>query len=509
LPFALTEQYMTPDRARAPLVGPGTRGKVPVSAGGPRDTRAGSVKVPRSGVVAVSRSRIVIVGAGFAGYHAARTLSRRFRGAAEIVLVNPNDYFLYLPLLPEVAAGVLEPRRVSVSLAGTLRGVRLVLGEVNGVDLPSRKITYVDPEGRAGALRYDRLVLTVGSVNKLLPIPGVAEHAHGFRGMPEALYLRDHMTRQIEMAAASEDPAESDARCTFVVVGAGYTGTEVAAHGKLFTDSLARQHRRAGNALRGDRLPRWMLLDIAPRVLPELDERLSRTAHRVLTKRRVEVRTGTSVKEATKEGVLLDDGEFIPTHSLIWCVGVRPDPLVEELGLPSEIGRLAVDEYLQVPGHPDVYACGDVAAVPDRTRPGEYTPMTGQHAVRQGRLVARNVAASYGYGERRPYTHHDLGFVVDLGGLQAAANPLGVRLSGPLANAVTRAHHLAALPGNRVRVAADWLMDAVFPKQAVQLGLVRSWSVPLESASPELARSPEWSTASGDATDGSERPSDE
>ncbi|HWM35848.1 MAG TPA: NAD(P)/FAD-dependent oxidoreductase [Streptomyces sp.] len=451
----------------------------------------------------MSRSRIVIVGAGFAGYQAARTLSRKFRGAAEIVLVNPNDYFLYLPLLPEVAAGVLEPRRVSVSLVGTLRGVRLVLGEVDGVDLASRKITYVDPEGQGGELRYDRLVLTVGSVNKLLPIPGVAEHAHGFRGMPEALYLRDHITRQITMAAASEDTAESDARSTFVVVGAGYTGTEVAAHGKLFTDSLAKQHRRAGNGLRGDTLPRWMLLDIAPRVLPELDERLSKTAHRVLTKRGVDVRTGMSVKEATNEGVLLDDGEFISTHSLIWCVGVRPDPLVEEIGLPSEKGRMCVDEYLQVPDHPEVFACGDAAAVPDLTRPGEFTPMTGQHAERQGKAVARNVAASYGYGERRPYKHHDLGFTVDLGGVQAAANPFGVPLSGPVANAVMRAYHLAALPGNRVRVAADWLLDAVLPRQAAQLGLVRSWSVPLESASPELAHPPERSAgAAGESGSG-------
>jgi NADH dehydrogenase FAD-containing subunit len=439
----------------------------------------------------VSRSRIVIVGAGFAGYQAARTLSRKFRGAAEIVLVNPNDYFLYLPLLPEVAAGVLEPRRVSVSLAGTLRDVRLVLGEVNRVDLASKKITYLDPEGRGGELEYDRLVLTVGSVNKLLPIPGVAEHAHGFRGMPEALYLRDHISRQITMAASAEDPAERDARCTFVVVGAGYTGTEVAAHGKLFTDSLARQHRRAGNGLPGDKQPRWLLLDVAPRVLPGLDERLSKTAHRVLRKRGVDVRTSTSVKEATSEGVLLDDGECISTRSLIWCVGVRPDPLVEELGLPTEKGRLCVDEYLQVPGHPDVFACGDAAAVPDLTKPGEYTPMTAQHALRQGKVVARNVAASYGSGERRPYKHHDLGFTVDLGGLQAAANPLGVPLSGPLANAVMRGYHLLSLPGNRVRVAADWFLDAVLPRQAVQLGLVRSWSVPLESASPELAHSHE------------------
>ncbi|CAM3452464.1 MULTISPECIES: NAD(P)/FAD-dependent oxidoreductase [Streptomyces] len=448
----------------------------------------------------MSRSRIVIVGAGFAGYQAARTLSRTLprtvRDAVEIVLVNPNDYFLYMPLLPEVASGMLEPRRVSVSLAGTLPHVRLVLGEVGSVDFDRRTLRYVDPEGRSGELGYDRLLLTVGSVNKLLPIPGVAEHAHGFRGMPEALYLRDHVNRQIALAAAADDPEEAAARRTFVVVGAGYTGTEVAAHGQMFTDALARQHSRDGQRAGGGRRlpegerPRWMLLDIAPRVLPELDERLSETAHRVLRKRGVDVRPGTSIKEATSEGVLLDSGEFVPTRSLIWCVGVRPDPLVKDLGLETQQGRLVVDEYLRVPGHPEVMACGDAAAVPDLTRPGEITPMTAQHAVRQGKTAGRNLAASFGYGASRPYKHHDLGFMVDLGGVQAAANPLKVPLSGPLANLVTRGYHLASMPGNRIRVLADWALDAVLPRQAAQLGLVRSWSVPLESSSPEVARTP-------------------
>ncbi|MCI0385592.1 NAD(P)/FAD-dependent oxidoreductase [Streptomyces sp. CNQ085] len=436
----------------------------------------------------MSRSRIVIVGAGFAGYQTARTLSRKLRGAAEIVLVNPNDYFLYLPLLPEVSAGLLEARRVSVSLAGTLPRVRLVLGEVHGVDLDGRSVTYTDPEGTEKHLGYDRLVLTVGSVNKLLPIPGVAEHAVGFRGMPEALYLRDHISRQVALAAGAEDPEECRARTTFVVVGAGYTGTEVAAHGKMFTDSLARQHARGAGGMRADARPRWMLLDIADRVLPGLDEKLARTADRVLRKRGVEVRTGTSVKEATEDGVLLDTGEFVPTRSLIWCVGVRPDPLVEQLGLQTEKGRLIVDEYLNVPGHPEVFACGDAAAVPDLANPGQYTAMTAQHAHRQGKTAANNVMASYGAGTRRPYKHSDLGFVVDLGGVQAAANPFGVPLSGPVANLVTRGYHLAAMPGNRIRVAADWALDAVLRRQAVQLGVLDAWSVPLDTASPETAR---------------------
>src|SRR6266508_230563 len=326
------------------------------------------------------RQRVVIVGAGFAGFHAARSLARLSRltkGAAELVVVNSTDYFLYLPLLPEVAGGILDPRRVSVLLA-------------------------------------------IGSVNKLLPIPGVAEHAHGFRSIAEALYLRDQLVRQIELADASEDPEEREARCTFVVVGAGYTGTEVAAQGQLFTKEAAR-HRPG---LREQRL-RWLLVDLAPRVLPELDPRLSRTADRTLSKRGMEIRTGTSVKEATSEGVLLSDGEFVRTRSLVWCVGVRPDPLVERLGLPTERGRLLVNEYLNVPDHPELFACGD-----------------------------------------------------------AAANPFGVPLSGLPAKAVTRGYHLLTIPANRPRIAADWVLDALLSRQTVQLGLVRRSAVPLAVETP-------------------------
>jgi NADH dehydrogenase len=429
----------------------------------------------------LARPRILIIGAGFAGYYAARTLSRLARGRAEIVVINPTDYFLYVPLLPEVAVGLLEPRRITVSIPDTLPDVRLILGEVDDLDLAGRRVKWMHPEGGYAQMGYHRLVLAAGSVNKLLPIPGVTEHAHGFRDLPEALYLRDHITRQVEMADTTDDPEERRARTTFVVVGAGYTGTEVTAQGVLYTDVLRERHPQLRER------PRWLLLDIAKRVLPELDERMSRGADRVLRGRGVDVRLGVSVQEATHDGVRLTDGSFVATRSLIWCVGVRPDPLVEPLGLPTVRGRLVVDEYLNVPGYPEVYACGDVAAVPDANRPGEVTPMTAQHAERQGRLVAHNIAASYGQGRRRPYTHRELGFVVDLGGRDAVADPLNVPLSGLPAKAVTRGYHLVALPGNRTRAAADWLLNAVLERQTVQLGLIRAPAVPLEAAAPGRA----------------------
>ncbi|MEV4052179.1 NAD(P)/FAD-dependent oxidoreductase [Amycolatopsis sp. NPDC049688] len=427
--------------------------------------------------------RVVIVGGGFAGYHAAKSLRKEVGEDVEIVVLNPTDYFLYLPLLPEVAAGILDPRRVTVSIPETLPGVRLVLGSATGVDFAARSVSYTDPEDREHRIGYDRLVLAAGSVNKLLPIPGVPEHAHGFRGVPEALYLRDHITRQIELAAAADDPAECAARCTFVVVGAGYTGTEVAAQGPAFTAALAKRHPE----LAGQKI-RWLLLDVAERLLPELDERLARTAGEVLRSRGVEVLMKTSVDHADAKGVTLTNGEAVPSRTLVWCVGVRPDPLVAGLGLETAKGRLVVTEQLNVPGRDDVFACGDAAAVPDLTRPGQYTAMTAQHAERQGKLAGRNVAASLGHGRPGTYRHHDLGFVVDLGAGAAAANPLHVPLSGRPAKAVTRGYHLMAMPGNRVRTAADWVLEALTGRQTVQLGLVRSGAVPLDTDAPELPR---------------------
>jgi NADH:ubiquinone reductase (H+-translocating) len=424
------------------------------------------------------KRRVVIVGAGFAGFNAARELSKLVGATTEIVVINSTDYFLYLPLMPQVSGGLVEPGHIRTSLPRRLRKTRFVLGTVNHVDARQKVVSWAGPEGAAGQIRYDRLLLTAGSVNKLLPIPGIADYAHGFRTIAEAGYLRDHVIRQLELASVAADPEERRSRCTFVVVGAGYTGTEVTAQGQLMTTRIA----KTMPGLAGQQI-RWMLLDTAPRVLAQLDPRLSKTADRVLRRRGVEVLMGQSVTRASDGYVLLSTGEKVPTRSLIWCVGVRADPL-DGLDVKTDRGRLVVDEFMAVPGAPDIYACGDCAAVPDLTQPGQVCGMTAQHAQRQGKQAARNLAASLGTGTAAPYKHADLGFLVDLGGLAGAANPLHVPLSGPPANAITRGYHLSAMTGNRLRVLTDWALNGLTSPEATSAGVVTAASVPLDVDKP-------------------------
>ncbi|HET9292007.1 MAG TPA: NAD(P)/FAD-dependent oxidoreductase [Actinomycetes bacterium] len=414
---------------------------------------------------------VLVVGSGFAGFHCMRRLEKHLPpDAADLLLVSAGDYLLYSPLLPNVAAGVVEPRHIAVGLHAALRRAKVLLGHVVAVNVQGHTATLRRMDGSDHELAWDRLVLAPGGVTRTFNIPGVAEHGLGLKTLAEAAYLRDHVLRELDNADAADDPARRRACCTFVVVGAGYSGTEVAAQMQHVTTRAAAEYPR----LRAEDL-RWVLVDLAPRVLPELDRGLGDDAMEVLRRRGVEVRLGTTVEEATEGKVRLSDGETIPTHTLVWCTGVTPSPLIETLGLPTERGRLVVGADLRVPGVPEVFAFGDAAAVPDLTQPGKLTGQTAQHAQRQGKLAARNVAASLGFGKAVPYRHRDLGFVVDLGGFEAVASPLGVALGGLPGLVVTRGYHLLALPsnGNRIRVALDWLLDWAIRPQVAQLGFLR------------------------------------
>lgn len=374
---------------------------------------------------------------------------------------------LYTPLLPDVAGGVVDARFVTIPLAGPLTGVRTLRGKVESVDFANHVLTLSDPEQRSLTVSWDRLVLTPGSVTRLFDIPGLAENARGLKSIAEALYLRDHVLEQFELACLDDDPGQAQARRTVVVVGASYSGTELTAQLRALADAAAEQMKFDPASVR------LLLLDVADKVMPEVGEKLGDSAMHVLRDRGVDVQLGTSLKEVHDDHVVLTDDTVVGTRTVAWVTGVTAAPLIDTLGLPTEKGRLKVDADLRVPGHDDVFAAGDAAAVPDLTKGGSITPPTAQHATRQGKALARNVAASLGFGTAKKYKHRNMGMVVDLGPGYAVANPLNVHLSGLPAKFVTRAYHLYAIPRpvNRWAVALAYLTDAMFPRTVVSIGL--------------------------------------
>jgi len=431
---------------------------------------------------------VVIVGGGFAGFECARRLSKLLRrrgSAATVTLISPVDYLLYTPLLPEIAGGAIDPRFATVPLIDILPGVRLVRAHVDSIDLSARTLRCSDQENTTHELSWDRLVLTPGSISRLFDIPGLAEHARGLKSTAQALYLRDHIIEQFELARIDSDKERAAARRTIVVVGSSYSGTELVAQ-LCATATTAVSH--FGFAP-GD--VELILIERSGRLMPELGPELAARAERVLGARGVKTLTGVTLSQVAEDHVILSDGTRIGTYTVAWVAGVVANPLIATLGLPTQKGRLLVGPDLQAPGVDGVYAAGDAAAVPDAINPGKITPPTAQHASRQGRVLAHNVAASLGYGRARNYRHRDLGTVVDLGPGFAVANPLNVHLSGLMAKLVTRVYHLYAIPrnANRWAVVLGYVSETLFGRPLVSVGFAQE-STSRFSASEEFLPAP-------------------
>jgi NADH dehydrogenase len=413
--------------------------------------------------------KVVIAGGGFGGLYAARTLERILpRASAQITLVNDVNFMLYTPLMPGAAGGTLEPRHVVVPLREQLDQTDLRLGRVTGADPDASCLRVRTLEGHEEALRYDHLIVSLGSVSRTLPIPGLAEHAIGFKTLAEAIGLRNKLVRHLEMAETLEDPAAREPYLNFVFVGGGYAGVEGLAELQDFAaDAIAEYPRCRTQGMR------WVLVEAADRIMAEIAPDLAAFCTRELRGRGIEIRTNTTVEELTATTARLSDGEVIPTRSVCWTAGVRPHPVVERLGLPLERGRIKVDSYMQVEGRDNVWAIGDCAAVPDPAKGfREPCPPTCQHSLRQGRNVAVNVAAAIGTGRRRPFRYRTLGVFVDLGRRKAVASTVGVKWRGTPAWLLARTYHLAMMPGmgRRARLLVDWNVGLLFGRDISELG---------------------------------------
>ena len=418
----------------------------------------------------VKQYDVLVVGGGFGGTFTARGLERLLRARSEgVLLVAPEDYFCFSGLLPEAASGTLEPRHSVIPLRHILPRTDVLTGQVTALDVEGRRAKLVDLNGATHEVAYRAVVLSPGSVPTVLPIPGLVEHAVGFRTLADAIWLRNRLLRQLDAAETTDDLALRRELLTFTFVGGGYSGVEALAElESLARDALSTFHNLSPRDLR------WVLVEASDTLLPGIDRRLAAYTAQVLRRRGVEVHLRTRLESCEGYEVRLSDPAIAPYRSatIVWTAGQRPHPMGRQAGLPVDgRGRIVVDDRLQVADRPHVFALGDAAAVPDPD--GGLCPPTAQHAYRQAVVAATNVAALLGVGQPTPFRYRTRGLAVTLGRNEGVVQLRGgLVFRGFLAWWMGRAYHLRLMPGagRKVRVVSDWTIALLFPRDVSQLG---------------------------------------
>jgi NADH:ubiquinone reductase (H+-translocating) len=410
------------------------------------------------------KKRIVILGGGFGGVYAAMYLEKLLvrRSAVEICLVSHDNFFLFTPMLHEIAASDLEITNIVNPLRKLLRKVEVLVGDVNQIDLPNKRVLISRGyRNDSKQIDYDHLVIALGSITNFYDIPGLAGLAVAMKSLRDAIQLRAQIIRHLEEANSECNLADRQSLLTFVVAGGGFAGVEtVAALNDFVREALPFYPNLSEDMLR------VMLVHSGPAILPELGESLGRYAEKVLARRGVEIRLKNRVKSVTESKVFLADGVSVPSRTLVWTAGTVPSPIISSLPCAKERGRLLVNQFLGVPDWPDVWAVGDCAFVPDIRNPGQSHPPTAQHAIREGRIVAQNIAAALLGRPLRSFSFKTIGLLASIGRRMGVARIFGFNFSGFFAWWMWRTVYLSKLPGldKKVRVAFDWTLDLLFPK---------------------------------------------
>ena len=422
--------------------------------------------------VTPGQKHVVILGGGFGGVYAAiefeKTLARD--SDVNVTLVNRENFFLFTPMLHEVASGDLDMAHIVNPIRKLLRRVEFFHGEVESIDLVQRQIRVVHGQTHHGhTLPYDHLVLAFGSVTNFYGLPGLAERALTMKTLGDAIYLRNRMIAHLEEANFECAAPLRKPLLTFVVAGGGFAGVETMAGMNDFLRDALRFYPH----LRPDTL-RLVLVHSGPDILPELGEALGRYTHEKLSARGVEIRTNVKVVEMSDHDIRLSDGTNISTTTLVWTAGTAPNPLLATLPCKTKGGRLLVNDSLEVPGWPGVWALGDCALIPDQLT-GGYHPPTGQHAMREAAVAARNVTAAFRGTAKQPFRFKTLGLLAAIGRRTGVARILGFNFSGVIAWTLWRAIYLSKLSRieKKARVVLDWLLDVIFTKDLVQFQTAR------------------------------------
>ncbi len=417
-----------------------------------------------------ARQRVVILGGGFGGVYCARYLRRYAADKVDVELISQNNYFVFQPLLPEVASGIISAPDAVTSLRLLLPRVKVRMAEVRDIDL-QQKIVHIVQGSKRNPLRvsYDHLVIAFGQKTDLSRYPGFEDHSRTMRDLADAHSLRNHIIECLEHADITEDKALKRRLLTFVVAGGGFSGVETL--GELM-DMVRRTRRHYPNI--DEKEIRGILVQRGQRILPELPPKLGEFARRNLERRGLEIRLGASLRSATATAVFLGDGERIETSTLLTTVGNGPSPLVQKLGLPMQRGKIETDAMLRVKGHDTVWAVGDAALITQPDREGkspEVAPPTAQFAVREARCAARNIALALDDKPLAAFRYRPLGALASLGNYNGVAEIAGVRLSGLFAWLLWRGIYIGMLPSfsTRLRVALNWLFDYFLPRSIVQI----------------------------------------
>jgi len=432
------------------------------------------------------RQRIVILGGGFGGLYTALSLEKALArdSSLEVTLVNRENFFLFTPMLHEVAASDLEMTHIVNPIRKVLRRVQFVQGQVESIDLQARRVVVSHGgEHHHHELEYDHLVMGLGCVTNFYNLPGVEERAVTMKSLGDAIALRNHLIECLE---------EADPECcrlkqpvlTFVVAGGGFAGVEtVASVNDFVREALVFYPNLTEADLR------VVLVHDGPVILPELGEQLGIYAQGKLTERKVEVRLQTRINAMSEKGVELSDGTVIPARTLVWTAGTAPNPILATLPCQKERGRVVANAYMEVPEWPGVWALGDCALIPD-PRTGKAYPPTAQHALRQGKILARNILVAIRGGEKKPFVFTTIGLLASIGRRTGVARILGVNFSGFIVWWLWRTIYLSKLPRveKKVRVGLDWCLDLLFSKDLVQFQTLRA---PAISHSENGARSTE------------------
>jgi len=411
--------------------------------------------------------RIVILGGGFAGVEAARYLDRTVaqNSDVEVTLISSENFTIFTPMLHEVAAGDLEATHICNPLRKLLRRVTILTGSVEAIDIAKRTVTIsygIDAHRRE--LPYDHLVLTLGSETNYSSVPGVAEHALGIKTLGDAIIIRGGVLAILENASVESDPARRKRMLTVVVVGGGFAGVEtIGAINDLMRESLPHY------GLIDPKEARVVLVHGGKFLLPELGEALGLYAQEKLHERRVEIKLETQVNAYADGAVHCSDGEIIPAELLIWAAGVSPSPILKRLPLELAKGRVVVDSTLEVPGHPGIWAAGDCAAVADPVSKLPYPP-TAQHALREGKVIGRNIELRLKGQQPKPFQYKAPGQLAAIGRRTGVARIFGLKFSGIIGFMLWRSVYLMKLPRleKKLRVALQWALDTIFERDLGQ-----------------------------------------